>query len=119
MRPARIARIGWGSALLLCPQPVLRLMGVDPSSRGWRTVARVLGLRHLLQAWVASGRDNRRTAIVASIDAVHATSALGFAALSRRYRRVACVDGAIATMFAVSTATESRSRDLAFRARPS
>jgi hypothetical protein len=102
MRAANVARVGWGSALLLSPESVLRLAGGSPNDPRWRTAARVLGARHLLQAWIAGGRD-RHSIAIASIDAVHATIAFGFAACSGRYRRLACLDGAIATMFALSS----------------
>jgi hypothetical protein len=110
MRATNIARIGWGAALVLSPGAVLSLTGVSRNDRRWRGAARVLGMRHLVQAWVARGDDEHRLAIVASIDAVHATTAFGFAVRSRRYRRPAFLDGAIASMFALSAATGRRSR---------
>jgi hypothetical protein len=108
MRAANVARIGWGSALVLAPGSVLRLTGSAPNNPRWRTLARILGVRHLVQAWVSGGRDKHRIAVGASIDAVHATTAFGFAACSRRYRRLACLVGAIPTMFDLPAATGRR-----------
>jgi NAD(P)-dependent dehydrogenase (short-subunit alcohol dehydrogenase family) len=53
-------------------------------NRRRRTAARILGLRHLLQARVADEHDKDRPAVVGSIDAVHATTVFGFAAYSRQ-----------------------------------
>lgn len=104
MRAVHIARIGWGSALLFCPETILRLTDLAPISRRWRATARFLGARHLMQACIAGGHHKYRFAIVASVDAVHAATAFGFAACSRRFRRLAWIDGAIATVFAISVA---------------
>ena len=94
---ATIVRGGWGGVLLLDPGLPLRLGG-GQDSRGVREATRILGARHVIEAVVLT-RDNDAQARrwIAAIDAVHALSMLGLAALSARLRRDALLSAASAT----------------------
>ena len=97
-------RFAWGSALALCPEPLLRLVGVNGADRRTVVVARVLGGRHLIQGvaecWF--GDPARRAGV--AIDSLHAMSmvALGLADSGRR--RATFVDALAAGTFAMGTA---------------
>ena len=96
------ARVGWGAGLLLVPGGVLRLMGATDVSRASRSVMRVLGLRHLVQVVAQHQHGHTAQATGIGVDALHAMTATGFACVSRRWRRVAATDAAIAACFAVT-----------------
>ena len=64
-------------------------------------MARVLGARHLLQAMATAWAEAAGLPVVpvllagAAVDATHAASMLGFAAVSRPLRRAALADAAL------------------------
>ena len=111
--PLATVRAGWGAALLLAPGVVLAL--APPEQRGSpaaRTVLRVLGARHLGQAAAVARWPwprVRRLAVV--IDALHAASGLGVAALAPRWRRNAVVDVAATTGLALVGARRAASTE--------
>lgn len=93
-----LTRLVWGGALLLAPDTVLRAAGAGPS-RLARTTARTLGARQLLSA--AATAATRRppvgpstwpspgpvvAGVVAGVDAIHAVSAVAFAAATDAHR---------------------------------
>lgn len=92
------ARLGWGAGLVLAPGLMVSALG-GADTVGSRRVARVLGVRHLLQGVWARGSAEERLRLGALIDASHAVSAVAFALLDRRWRRAAVADAAIATAF--------------------
>ena len=97
MNPLAMARAGYGFALLIAPGPLLRLAGGTGSS-GERTMARVLGARHLVQAQATAGRPGRVGLYAgAVVDALHAASMFALAAVSSDHRSPAFVDGCVAT----------------------
>ncbi len=99
---ARIAaRLGWGAMLVLAPAPVLRAF-TSPVTPTWCAVARVLGLRHVAQALAEHRVAPGRPALLRGIDGAHAASALVVARLDPGHRRLALVDAAIATGFALT-----------------
>lgn len=108
--PATALRFGWGCALLLVPEVVLRLGGRPPAPPVAVALARVLGARQLVQAVVITRRPARSTALIsAAVDGLHASTELGLAACSRRWRPIALLDAAIATgLAAASTRTYRR-----------
>lgn len=95
-RALTAARLGWAAVLLLAPASSLRGAGVPSAA-----VARVLGVRHLAQALLATAAPRpvvqRGSALV---DAVHTGSCLVVAAVSPRWRRAALVDAVIEAGFA-------------------
>ena len=96
-----LARAGYGVALLVAPQALIKLTG-DPvtgqpagasrarPSRRACGVARVLGARHLMQAGLTAvalragpGRSYYALAGGAAVDALHATTMVGLALVDR------------------------------------
>lgn len=107
-RPGRTAplslavRIAWGTALIVAPGPVLRLMGGIDEGRVPRRLIRALGARHLLQAAVERKSGHRVRQIGVGVDLAHATTDVLFACIDRRWTRPALTDAAITTGFAAS-----------------
>ena len=65
-------RGAYGTALLLAPARVLAVYGAAPTEEPPRTVARVLGARHIAQAIATNG--GRFARLGALVDALHAAS---------------------------------------------
>jgi hypothetical protein len=90
---------------------VIGLCTGQPSSTRDRTVARVLGSRHLVQAVVTARAPNALVLSVgAQVDLAHAASMLALGAVSRPGRRAPLADGLIAVIFAVLGAANSATR---------
>jgi hypothetical protein len=103
-----LARAGYGVALVCAPQALITLTGdpVTGQSLGERArpsrracaVARVLGVRHLVQAGLTAAALRARPcspyalAGGAAVDALHATTMVGLALVDRGARRVALAD---------------------------
>jgi hypothetical protein len=101
--PARIlqaVRGGYGLVLVLAPGLALRLAtGRAPGPRACR-VARVLGIRHLVQAALTAAAPTPAVFAVGSrVDAVHAASML-VAGLWPAERRAALADALVETALA-------------------
>lgn len=104
-------RLGWAAVLMVRPEAVLRVAGGEAHpDRRWRALARVLGARHAGQVLLAHSRRQRRTEAVALVDGLHAASAFGFGLCSKRHRRLAFADAAVATTFALSSIWYARNR---------
>ena len=92
-----LARAGYGVALVCAPQALIMLPG-GPGPRRAGAVARVLGVRHLVQAGltVAALRAEPESAVPlalgAAVDVLHASSMVGLALVDRGARRVALAD---------------------------
>lgn len=100
-----VVRALWGTALLVAPGRVLRLIGGADEARTATRLVRVLGARHLLQAIAGQALGDRAVAgqavrIGVWIDGLHALSDLGFACRDVRWRRASATDAAIASGFA-------------------
>jgi hypothetical protein len=96
-----IARAGWGCALLLVPDRVLRVGGRPPAPPAAVTVARVLGARQLMQSAITViAPTGLVMALGTAVDALHAGTDIGLAAVSPRWRRIALVDAFLAAAFA-------------------
>jgi hypothetical protein len=93
VRGLQVARATYGAALVLAPDPAIRLAtGHLPSRRACR-VARVLGARHLIQAGLTAAAPGRALfALGGQVDTVHTASMLLLAAVSRAGRRAALTD---------------------------
>jgi hypothetical protein len=103
---ATIVRGVWGGVLLLDPGLPLRLGG-GLDTKGVRTATRILGARHLIETVVLTRNDPRARRWIAAVDALHALSMLGLAAVSPRLRRDALLSAASAS--ALVTMSLSRS----------
>lgn len=89
----------WGLVLLAAPGPLIAGLGGSDSHRA-RTVARVLGARHVAQAVFEAKASPAWRPVGRLVDAAHAASAVALAAADRRWRRIGFIDAAIATTFA-------------------
>jgi hypothetical protein len=97
---AHAARYAWGLAILAAPGRMLAIAG-GPNDRRGRATLRVLGARHLLQAALTGSHPRSRAArIAAAVDAAHALTAVGLAAVDRRRRTIATFDALIAASWA-------------------
>ena len=102
-------RAAWGVALLAVPARILSVVERADHTRAQLVVARILGVRNVLQAAVTvaiGGRTIRREG--AAVDGIHALTSLGMAAASHRWRRLALTDAAIAAGLATAGAITSR-----------
>jgi hypothetical protein len=109
MRYAAVARATYGAFLLFVPGAVIQVASGESVDRASAVVGRVLGARHLVQALVLERAGTRGSFLVgAAIDAVHALSMVGLAALSRNYRRPAALDAALATGLAINGLREAQ-----------
>jgi hypothetical protein len=93
-------RLLWATLLLVAPRPLLRLVGGEPDPSSVK-VARVLGSRHAVQGAVELTTWPQWRRLGASVDGVHALTALGLAALDARRRNVALCDALVASGIAV------------------
>jgi hypothetical protein len=104
-----MVRGGYGAALLLATGRMIRLVTGRPPDQRTRVVVRVLGVRHLAQAVVTGVRPGPLPiAVGVEVDAVHAASMLGLAAMTRSQRRCGLVDAAVAMAFALAGAALTR-----------
>ena len=103
VRGLQKARAAYGAALVLAPGPVIWLATGQRPGRRARRVAQVLGIRHLIQAALtAAAPEPAVLATGGQVDAVHATSMLLLAAVSRGGRRAAVTDALTEAAFAVA-----------------
>jgi len=104
-----VVRAGYGSALLCVPGLVISAVTGAPASGRVRAVARVLGVRQLVQAAVC-GMAPRRGLVQAgaAADALHAASMLALAGTEPALRRALLADTAIAAAFASVATTSMR-----------
>lgn len=102
MHALRLARAAVGLLLLGAPRPVLAVAAGAPTATGVQWVARLLGLRDLVQAGVTT--DRRRAGAGAAVDGLHAASMVALALRSHRHhhRRLALVSAAVAGTFALA-----------------
>jgi hypothetical protein len=121
-----LARAGYGVALVCAPQVLIKLTG-DPvtgqpagasrarPSRRACAVARVLGVRHLVQAGLTAATLRAEPGspvplgLGAGVDVLHASTMVGLALVDRGARRVALADAGLELALAaagVLTATQ-------------
>jgi hypothetical protein len=102
-RSIEILRGAWGVALLAIPDRILGAVhGLRIDTRS-RTVARILGARHLTQAALSGYRPSPEVlAMGVWVDTVHALTALGLAAGDHRRIRAGLADTAIAATWAAA-----------------
>lgn len=100
MKPLEVIRAAYGLCELLAPDFVSgRLLGEAPDGQV-RLVIRILGARHLVQAALTARAGRTAHRVGGCVDAVHAASMIGLAALDGRHRRSAAVNAALALVFA-------------------
>jgi hypothetical protein len=103
-----VVRAGYGVTLLWVPGRLIRLVsGAEPNGRACG-VARVLGVRHLMQAalTVAVGRRAGTGPIVlacgAGVDLTHVVSMVALGGVFRSARRAALADAVLETALGVA-----------------
>jgi hypothetical protein len=83
-------RLAWGAILIFVPAGLL---------------VRLLGVRHVVQAVLVRALGSRRAVMGgAAVDALHAGSALLFAVIDPRRRRIGLADALLASSFAAAGA---------------
>lgn len=99
-----------GIVLLARPHEALDAISHDDLQRRWVVAARVLGVRHLVEAAAITPRPDPRFAeIGALIDGTHALVAAGFGALDPRRRRLTWFNAVIAAAFGAAGVHHARS----------
>ena len=103
VRWVEVVRAGWGLSLLAAPDYVLSHVHHIQIDQRSRVVARILGARHLAQAALSGVSPSPEIlAMGVWVDAVHAASAVGLAALDRPRVRAGATDALIAGSFAAT-----------------
>lgn len=99
------------AGLLLRPQAAARLLGADAG--GGHPVLRLLGGRHLVEAAGLLLRPTHGVSTAAvAVDAAHAASCFGLAAVDGTHRRPALRDGLLASTLLLATALARPPRDI-------
>ena len=102
------ARACYGAMLLCAPGVALSMSAGRAPSRRARTVARILGARHLAQAVLTLWRPRPAVFLAgAGIDACHAASMVALAMCDPRMRRAGLADALTATAFTATGALTS------------
>jgi hypothetical protein len=103
-------RAGYGGALLIIPGPLIRLATGRPAGPRARTVARVLGARHLLQAALTTGAASSAGSlgVGAAVDLAHAASMATLGLADRQVRRLTLSDALIESTFAAAGVSAAR-----------
>ena len=102
MRRIAIVRVVYGVFLLVASDTLIETV-IGERSRMAAVVGRIIGMRHVVQALTLGKRRSRGWAAAgAGIDTLHALSMVALAILSDRYRRLAALDAAVASSWAVS-----------------
>jgi hypothetical protein len=98
-----LARAGYCAALLCAPGPMIGVVTGRPPSRRARRVARILGVRHLIQAGITAVNPGPEVvALGVIVDLLHATSMFAFAAAVPDLRDAELADALAATALAVA-----------------
>lgn len=96
-------RSGYGVLLVAMPATMVSIMGGAQADRRSAAVARVLGVRQIVQGAVTAGRPGPAVlALGAEVDVAHSVSMLALAMLDRTRRRTALVDASVAGTLAVA-----------------
>lgn len=110
-----LGRAGYGVALVAVPGLLIGLTGQRPGGRACG-VARVLGVRHLVQAGVTAAAqlsDPGGSVVLgggAAVDLLHATSMVALGAVDPHARRAALSDAAVETTLAMIGAAAAATR---------
>lgn len=109
-----LARAGLGVLHLAAPGFGGRLLGREPFGPTGRAVVRVLGVRQLTQAGLSWVKPSAAVLVLGfEVDTAHWLSMLALASISRRWRRPAAFDAAVAAAFAGAGLAQARSAGVA------
>jgi hypothetical protein len=112
IRAAIAVRATAGCGLIVFPEAVVSAIGPPEATDGTTILAaRVLGVRHLVEASVLALRPSHRVLLTgAAVDAIHAASMVGIALLSPTHRRPALLSATTAAGLAALGATLAAAR---------
>jgi hypothetical protein len=100
-----VLRSLYGVILLLAPPRALAKLTRAPVDRRAAVVAKVLGVRELLQAELSRRHPDRPSQLTsAGVDGLHAATMFALAGADRDRRRLALHNGATATALALASA---------------
>jgi hypothetical protein len=100
VRLIEVVRVGYGTAVVVAPRRMQRLLGVAPDGPT-TAVARVLGVRQVVQgllSGVAPGPEV--VALGVWVDTLHSLSMVALAGIDRRRARAGLTDAVVAGSFA-------------------
>jgi hypothetical protein len=101
---AAAAGTAWGLALVVQPERILTALdGETAPDPALVAGARVLGVRHVVQAIVLVRRPNLAARWGIGIDVAHAVSMLGLAAVDHRRRRAELVSAAVSLALGITS----------------
>jgi hypothetical protein len=100
MKTLEIVRLVYGLLEFLAPRTVTGLLLGHPPDKKTRTVIRILGARHALQAALTFGRPATWHRVGGAVDLIHAATAAAFAKNDPRRRIPASINVALALIFA-------------------
>lgn len=101
MRRAALVRAAYGSVLLLAPDSWFERVAGGETGAAFAVLRRMLGIRHLLQAFALRDPDRSlTTAAGAGTDLLHAATLLPFIALDGSRRRMYVLDLLVEVAFA-------------------
>jgi hypothetical protein len=104
-----LAEACWGIALILSDDRALHRAAKQPVGQPVIDIARVLGMRELLQALITAWRPTRRTLrLAAAVDALHAASMVAAASARVGPRRLCLASAAVASVFSAAGLAQSR-----------
>lgn len=107
MNRLAVVRAAYGVFLLVASRTVVERVTGERSSVA-ATVGRIIGARHLVQAFTLGRLSGGWLAAGAAIDGLHALSMVVLAALSHKYRRLAALNAAVAGVWTASGWLSSR-----------
>lgn len=97
LRALTAARVLYGVVLLGFPRTLVSDLGGRREDRAVRVIARLLGVRHLVEAAVVERHHSRSWILAdATVDGAHAGTMLAVAAVDRRRRRLALTNALVA-----------------------
>lgn len=104
-----MVRLGWGVVLLAKPRRLITAVGGREPSKTAVAVARLLAARHIAQAALTARRPSRLVLeLDAWADGLHGSTALAYAAVADRGRRLGHVDAAVAGAFSLASSVLAR-----------
>jgi len=101
-RYVELLRGGWGTVLSIAPRTVLRMLRLHVD-RWSVTVARILGVRHCLQALLSGYRPSGPVlALGVWVDMVHALTSATLVVIDRDRARLGVVDAVVASSWGLA-----------------
>jgi hypothetical protein len=100
MMKLELIRIAFGTLELTRPALVARALGTSSADNGTEALARVLGVRHIVQGLLTLRAGRTAHHVGGAVDLTHAASMGAVAAVSSNHRNAASLSALIALVFA-------------------